>query len=121
MSSLVAYELKGIPTGQQAAFLESVRNSLIMTVREGLYSGISSGVLDVTAELEGNTIHVKIVDLKSKGSRQERDPAFFNDKTRDEFYNTVTEDDFMARVMTSAQRLTPQLYDMLVQAEKGFK
>lgn len=58
------------------------------------------------------------MDLAASDSRNQ---AFYNDKTADEFYNTVTEDEFMARVMTSARRLTPQLYDMLTQAEKAFK
>lgn len=118
MTDVFDYSLQDVPGPQHKAFLDRVKEAIIPRVKEALFAGASPGLLDVEAEIVDGVIRLRVVDLSAEEQGQS---AFLNEKSPDEFYNTVTEDEFMARVMTAVREVTPHLYEMFAEAERIYR
>lgn len=114
------YKVKDFPDAAKINFMENAKAAMIGSIKDTV-GNLTRGILDVDGKIDGNTISIKIVDLRSKDTvDREKSDNYFNVKGADEFFNIVTEDEFRNKVQDGAKKVHTDLMRLLIESRNIF-
>jgi hypothetical protein len=114
------YKVKDFPDAAKINFMENAKAQIISGVKDAV-GNLTRGILDVDGKIDGNTIAIKIVDLRSRDAiDRDKSANYFNVKGADAFFNIVTEDEFRSKVQDGARRVHQDIMRLLTESRNIF-